>query len=90
MSFKSEPHSDSVAFKSELQDDEVVDADVADVADGADGADSDDTSNWHLEDEPLKGTEGSRIAAYRALTATWRCYECGKLPHIISTISQTT
>lgn len=36
-------------------------------------------SSWTLDDEPVKGcTEGTRVAAYRASTSTWRCYECGK------------
>ncbi|XP_016840807.1 ecdysone-induced protein 74EF isoform X2 [Nasonia vitripennis] len=45
--------------------------------DTGNGTDGSDDGNWTLDDEPLKGTEGSRIAAYRAATATWRCYECG-------------
>lgn len=46
----------------------------------------DDTDNgtdlsddWTCDDEPLKGTDGSRIAAYHSTKTTWRCYECGKL-----------
>ncbi|XP_034933742.1 uncharacterized protein chn [Chelonus insularis] len=38
---------------------------------------TDDDANWTCEDEPLKGTDGSRIAAYNAAKTTWRCYECG-------------
>ncbi|XP_011502647.1 PREDICTED: zinc finger protein 865 [Ceratosolen solmsi marchali] len=45
--------------------------------DTGNGTDGSDDGNWTLDDEPLKGTEGSRIAAYRAATSTWRCYECG-------------
>lgn len=45
--------------------------------DTGNGTDSSDDGNWTCEDEPLKGTEGSRIAAYHAGKATWRCYECG-------------
>ncbi|XP_078035205.1 zinc finger transcriptional factor charlatan isoform X2 [Augochlora pura] len=41
------------------------------------GTDGSDDVNWTCEDEPLKGTDGSRIAAYHAGKATWRCYECG-------------
>ncbi|XP_071869116.1 zinc finger transcriptional factor charlatan isoform X1 [Bombus fervidus] len=46
--------------------------------DTGNGTDSDD-GNWTCEEEPLKGTDGSRIAAYHAGKATWRCYECGDL-----------
>ncbi|XP_057335202.1 zinc finger protein 570 [Microplitis mediator] len=41
------------------------------------GANDSDDGNWTCEDEPLKGTDGSRIAAYNPGKATWRCYECG-------------
>lgn len=36
-----------------------------------------DDGNWTYEEEPLKGTDGSRIAAYHAGKAMWRCDECG-------------
>ena len=42
------------------------------------GTDGSDDGNWTCEDEPLKGTDGSRIAAYHAGKTTWRCYECGE------------
>ncbi|CAK9808325.1 Protein charlatan [Anthophora plagiata] len=45
--------------------------------DTGNGTDGSDDGNWTCEDEPLKGTDGSRIAAYHAGKATWRCYECG-------------
>ncbi|XP_014482609.1 PREDICTED: uncharacterized protein LOC106748520 isoform X1 [Dinoponera quadriceps] len=45
--------------------------------DTGNGTDGSDDGNWTCEDEPLKGTDGSRIAAYHASKATWRCYECG-------------
>ncbi|CAD6208192.1 GSCOCG00010445001-RA-CDS [Cotesia congregata] len=41
------------------------------------GANDSDDGNWTCEDEPLKGTDGSRIAAYNPGKATWRCDECG-------------
>ncbi|XP_063982144.1 uncharacterized protein Chn [Diachasmimorpha longicaudata] len=44
--------------------------------DTGNGTDSDD-GNWTCEEEPLKGTDGSRIASYHAGKSTWRCYECG-------------
>ncbi|KAK0161174.1 hypothetical protein PV327_009673 [Microctonus hyperodae] len=40
------------------------------------GTDSDD-GQWICEDESLKGTDGSRIAAYHAGKSMWKCYECG-------------
>lgn len=42
------------------------------------GTDGSDDGNWTYDEEPLKGTDGSRIAAYHAGKATWRCDECGK------------
>ncbi|XP_076226366.1 zinc finger transcriptional factor charlatan isoform X2 [Nomia melanderi] len=45
--------------------------------DTGNGTDGSDDGNWTCEEEPLKGTDGSRIAAYHAGKATWRCYECG-------------
>ncbi|XP_024935947.1 uncharacterized protein LOC107263259 isoform X2 [Cephus cinctus] len=45
--------------------------------DTGNGTDGSDDGNWTCEDEPLKGTDGSRIAAYHAGKTTWRCYECG-------------
>ncbi|XP_066591014.1 zinc finger protein Xfin isoform X2 [Prorops nasuta] len=45
--------------------------------DTGNGTDGSDDGNWTCEDEPLKGTDGSRIAAYHSGKATWRCYECG-------------
>ncbi|XP_029672955.1 uncharacterized protein LOC115241367 isoform X2 [Formica exsecta] len=41
------------------------------------GTDGSDDGNWTYDEEPLKGTDGSRIAAYHAGKATWRCDECG-------------
>lgn len=46
--------------------------------DTGNGTDGSDEGNWTCEEEPLKGTDGSRIAAYHPSKATWRCYECGK------------
>jgi len=46
--------------------------------DTGNGTDGSDDGNWTYEDEPLKGTDGSRIAAYHAGKAMWRCDECGK------------
>lgn len=40
------------------------------------GTDGSDDSNWICEEEPLKGTDGSRIAAYHPGKSMWRCYEC--------------
>lgn len=45
--------------------------------DTGNGTDGSDDGNWTYEEEPLKGTDGSRIAAYHAGKATWRCDECG-------------
>lgn len=45
--------------------------------DTGNGTDGSDDGNWTCEEEPLKGTDGSRIAAYHAGKVTWRCYECG-------------
>lgn len=45
--------------------------------DTGNGTDGSDDGNWTCEEEPLKGTDGSRIAAYHSGKATWRCYECG-------------
>lgn len=45
--------------------------------DAGNGTDGSDEGNWTCEEEPLKGTDGSRIAAYHAGKGTWRCYECG-------------
>ncbi|KAI4489879.1 hypothetical protein M0804_004061 [Polistes exclamans] len=47
--------------------------------DTGNGTDGSDEGNWTCEEEPLKGTDGSRIAAYHAGKATWRCYECGEI-----------
>ncbi|OAD59347.1 Protein charlatan [Eufriesea mexicana] len=47
--------------------------------DTGNGTDGSDDGNWTCEEEPLKGTDGSRIAAYHAGKATWRCYECGQV-----------
>lgn len=58
---------ETVTFKSE---DEVAVVQSTDV--------TNDEGSWTLGDEPLKGIDGSRVAAYRASTSTWRCYECGK------------
>ncbi|XP_036148578.1 protein charlatan isoform X2 [Monomorium pharaonis] len=43
------------------------------------GTEGSDEGNWTYEDEPLKGTDGSRIAAYHAGKAIWRCDECGDI-----------
>ncbi|XP_029165539.1 uncharacterized protein LOC114936491 isoform X3 [Nylanderia fulva] len=45
--------------------------------DTGNGTDCSDDGNWAYEEEPLKGTDGSRIAAYHAGKTTWRCDECG-------------
>ncbi|XP_011872496.1 PREDICTED: uncharacterized protein LOC105564609 isoform X3 [Vollenhovia emeryi] len=45
--------------------------------DTGNGTDGSDDGNWTYEDEPLKGTDGSRIAAYHAGKAVWRCEDCG-------------
>jgi len=42
------------------------------------GTDTSDDGNWTYEEEPLKGTDGSRVAAYNPTKATWRCDECGE------------
>ncbi|XP_018367155.1 PREDICTED: uncharacterized protein LOC108763782 isoform X2 [Trachymyrmex cornetzi] len=47
--------------------------------DTGNGTDGSDDGNWTYEDEPLKGTDGSRIAAYHAGKAMWRCDECGDI-----------
>ncbi|XP_011686704.1 PREDICTED: uncharacterized protein LOC105449279 isoform X2 [Wasmannia auropunctata] len=47
--------------------------------DTGNGTDGSDDGNWTYEDEPLKGTDGSRIAAYHAGKAIWRCDECGDI-----------
>ncbi|XP_015440107.1 PREDICTED: zinc finger protein 335 [Dufourea novaeangliae] len=47
--------------------------------DTGNGTDGSDDGNWTCEEEPLKGTDGSRIAAYHAGKSTWRCYECGEV-----------
>lgn len=49
--------------------------------DTGNGTDGSDDGNWTYEEEPLKGTDGSRIAAYHAGKATWRCDECGEPCH---------
>lgn len=43
------------------------------------GTEGSDEGNWTYEDEALKGTDGSRIAAYHAGKAIWRCDECGDI-----------
>lgn len=40
------------------------------------GTDDSDDGNWIIEEEPLKGTDGSRVAAYHVGKSTWKCYEC--------------
>ncbi|XP_011872495.1 PREDICTED: protein charlatan isoform X2 [Vollenhovia emeryi] len=47
--------------------------------DTGNGTDGSDDGNWTYEDEPLKGTDGSRIAAYHAGKAVWRCEDCERL-----------
>ncbi|KAJ8670471.1 hypothetical protein QAD02_001730 [Eretmocerus hayati] len=47
------------------------------VEDTGNGTDVSEDEKWTLDEEPLKGTDGSRVAAYQAATSTWRCYECG-------------
>ncbi|XP_025073218.1 zinc finger protein 888 isoform X2 [Pogonomyrmex barbatus] len=47
--------------------------------DTGNGTDGSDDGNWTYEDEPYKGTDGSRIAAYHAGKAIWRCDECGEI-----------
>lgn len=54
--------------------------------DTGNGTDGSDDGNWTYEDEPLKGTDGSRIAAYHAGKAMWRCDECGKYTHNTHTL----
>ncbi|EFN66126.1 Protein charlatan [Camponotus floridanus] len=45
--------------------------------DTGNGTDGSDDGNWTYDEEPLKGTDGSRIAAYHAGKVIWRCDECG-------------
>ncbi|XP_015514211.2 protein charlatan isoform X1 [Neodiprion lecontei] len=46
--------------------------------DTGNGNDGTDDAGWTCAEEPLECTEGSRVAAYHATKATWRCCECGE------------
>ncbi|XP_023317736.1 protein charlatan-like isoform X2 [Trichogramma pretiosum] len=76
-SYESEAH--SVNYKTEEDEDEADASMNNRPMDEATGNVSpDEAGHWHVADEPLKGTDGSRVASYRAFSSTWRCEECGE------------